>query len=267
MPQSLYPLDLRATSITHIGNDVYGTIGLKRLGSLSYTAYVGRIPNDSHGGYQYGLRDFNIHLSDFSGHGEGGDLRWNTPVQGLLAGVSFLNKNIHATGITLPGENPHHEQSRKNETSQFFLQYERGPFQFDTEYAQGTADQQFVDGPSPLGLPLPPYLSLVPFNLTFTSRGFYGAASYRFTRWLQVGSYFSGFFEKSPTVASPNANIRDKTVTARFDVNNHWDFKVEGHFINGYGGGVAVHGFYTTDNPLGFQKITNMLIIRTGFEF
>src|SRR5205085_7375876 len=44
LPQSIYPLDLRASSIAHIGGDFYGDISLKQLGSLSYTAYAGLVP-------------------------------------------------------------------------------------------------------------------------------------------------------------------------------------------------------------------------------
>src|ERR1017187_1774354 len=41
LPQSAYPLDLRASTIAHTGGDVYGTIPLKLLGSISYVGYAG----------------------------------------------------------------------------------------------------------------------------------------------------------------------------------------------------------------------------------
>ena len=44
LPQSAYPLDLRASTIAHRGVDVYGTIGVRSHGEVSYTAYVGSRP-------------------------------------------------------------------------------------------------------------------------------------------------------------------------------------------------------------------------------
>src|SRR5579864_9206979 len=42
LPQSVYPTDLRDSTIAHVGGDVYGRISLKhRLGDLAYTAYAG----------------------------------------------------------------------------------------------------------------------------------------------------------------------------------------------------------------------------------
>jgi hypothetical protein len=266
MPQSLYPLDLRASSISHVGGDVYGTIGLERFGSLSYTAYAGQVPNDPYGGYTYGLRQYGVFLSDYSGRVEGADLRWNTPLRGLLAGVSWNDKDIHATGIVPAFNAAHHEQSRKNQTSQFYLQYERGPLQFDVEYGQTARDQLIRN--DPLGAGAAPSGAFVPPpEVVATIRGVYGAVSYRVCKWLQMGSYFSGYFEKSANAVGAPPEIRDKAVTARFDWGSHLDFKIEGHFMNGYAQGASIRGFYAQDNPAGFQQETNLLILRTGFQF
>lgn len=45
LPQSIYPLDLRSSTISHLGGDIYGSTTLPRkLGTVSYTAYRGRRP-------------------------------------------------------------------------------------------------------------------------------------------------------------------------------------------------------------------------------
>lgn len=41
LPQAVYPTDLRDATIGHLGGDIYGTVPLKKLGSLSYTALRG----------------------------------------------------------------------------------------------------------------------------------------------------------------------------------------------------------------------------------
>ena len=63
-------------------------------------------------------------------------------------------------------------------------------------------------------------------------------------------------------------HLYDKVVTARFDLNRYWNLKIEGHFMDGYGGTWAYpSGFYTADNPQGLKPKTNLLLIRTGWNF
>jgi hypothetical protein len=256
LPQSIYPLDLRASSIAHIGGDFYGDISLKQLGSLSYTAYAGLVPNDSYGGYNYGLRVFGVHLSTYDGRMEGGDLRWNTPVQGLLAGLSYMNQDIQGRGSVEPGGFPHREESRNNETSQFYVQYVRGRLRLDGEYRRVWRDELIFDGP-----PAPPEVS-------WDSRSFYGAASYRISRRLELGTYYSRFYtDWRNKVTTPDNHIFDKVATVRLDLTTHWDLKIEGHFMNGNAAGDALRGFYLQNNPQGLKPVTNLLVIRTGFEF
>lgn len=52
LPQSMYPTDLRDSTIAHTGGDVYGDIRLKNhMGILSYTAYAGHREDSKYGGY------------------------------------------------------------------------------------------------------------------------------------------------------------------------------------------------------------------------
>src|SRR2546423_4205428 len=53
LPQSIYSLDTRAATIAHLGGDVYGDIPVKGLGSLSYTAFIGRRDDDLKGGLSF----------------------------------------------------------------------------------------------------------------------------------------------------------------------------------------------------------------------
>ena len=60
MPQSVYPLDLRGSNISHDGADLYGAIPLGRLGHLEYTAYGGRRVCDEHEGPALDVRDYGL---------------------------------------------------------------------------------------------------------------------------------------------------------------------------------------------------------------
>jgi hypothetical protein len=69
LPQSVYPTDLRDTTIAHLGGDVYGSIPLgKRLGTFFYTGYVGQRQDSQYDGYLYMARTQDqIDISSYSG--------------------------------------------------------------------------------------------------------------------------------------------------------------------------------------------------------
>ena len=177
-------------------------------------------------------------------------------MRGLLAGVSYMNQDIQGRGTVEPGGFPHNEASRKNETSQFYVQYTRGRLTLDGEYRRLWRDQLIFDGP-----PAPPEVSE-------DSRSFYGAASYRISKLLELGTYFSRFYpDWRLEHGVPQNHIFDKVVAARLDLTQHWDLKLEGHFMNGYAAGDALRGFYLQNNPQGLKPATNLLVIRTGYQF
>jgi hypothetical protein len=53
----------------------------------------------------------------------------------------------------------------------------------------------------------------------------------------------------------------------RLDPKPWWNFKIEGHFMDGVGNVLTARGFYPHNNPQGLQPVTNMLVLRTGFVF
>jgi hypothetical protein len=107
LPQGTYPLDLRSVTIAHVGGDVYGTIPLGQAGSLAYTAFAGIVEDDRHGGFRYGLQDNGLSvISDVSTRTGGFDTRWMAPVNGLMAGYSFMEArttaDLFVTAFGLP---------------------------------------------------------------------------------------------------------------------------------------------------------------------
>jgi hypothetical protein len=253
LPQSMYPLDLRSI-IAHVGGDFYGDISLKRLGSLSYTAWAGLIPDDPNGGYVYGSEAYGFHIRTLGARGNGGDLRWDTPLRGLLAGASYMNAANHAKGTDVL-DLPYMGRSKKYEIPQFYLQYALRGLRLDAEYRRTYVDQLTND-------------VLSPPETMLDSRSFYGSASYRFSKWIEIGGYDSRFYLNwGLSHSDPGNFVFDKAVTLRLDLANHWDLKIEGHFMHGYGANDAFRGFYWQDNPQGFKPNTNLLVIRTGVQF
>ena len=91
LPQSVYPVDLRASTIAHVGGDIYGTVNIAGAGSLVYGAFAGSIPNDKFGGFLYGIQAMGGHVAGgASGRTAGVDLRWSSPTGGLMVGSSLV---------------------------------------------------------------------------------------------------------------------------------------------------------------------------------
>jgi hypothetical protein len=256
LPQSVYPLDLRSNTIAHTGGDIYGEIGLRKAGSFSYTAYAGLREDDRHGGLYYGDASAGTPVQSFSGRTEGMDLRWHTPVEGLMIGGSFANNTQDLVLIIVDYANtPISAISHPDHRTSGYADYVRGRFHFNTEFRR--ANQ--LDN-----LYLPTGADGV-YNLQ--NKAWFGTAAFRVNKWLELGAYNSRFYVGSPTTPANTASthIFDQTITARFDITKWMNLKVEEHFINGYGDTYSAHGFYAADNPNGLKPNTNMFVVRLGF--
>lgn len=283
LPQSMYPVDLRDSYIAHEGGDIYGDISLKKYGMLSYTAYAGQRPNDLTGGYVYALTAFtpSIYFKSFTGLQVGQDVRWATPVKGLLVGYSHQSGDVNGIGngygfstITpppgvpapppVPDGSPIKETTRRDFTHQFYTQYQHNKLRIDGEYRRYWRDHLT----SLNNLPATP--------VTYDIRSWYVSGAYRVNKWLELGTYHSRYYpdwnethiRNLPGASDPAAqHIFDWAVTGRVDIKRYWDVKVEGHFMDGYGYINSVRGFYQAQNPSGFQPKTNLLVVRSGFNF
>jgi len=264
LPQSLYSLDLRGLTISHLGVDIYGSFTPHRLGTFAYTIYGGKSPSDPTGGNRYALSSYGIYISQMSGTVKGADVKWTTPLAGLMLGGSFLDGPQTLIGKNEIRGGPFRSDTVQHNTA-FSVQYTRANWRLDFEHARRQGNATVLN---PYGIGGPP-------SLTFPrdSSGWYVSGAYRFNRLLEIGTYHSRFL--------PNANrnvegenflppaarhINDQAITARFDVKRYWDLKVEGHFMNGYGDPATSRGFYPQNNPAGLQPRTNLLIIRLGFN-
>lgn len=271
LPQSVYPTDLRDSTIAHTGGDVYGTMGMKKGGSLSYTVFAGHRSDTHYGGYIYMLETVGINYNTYGGLQYGADLRWTTPLKGFLVGASDMQGDIEGIGTwtysnaffggtgytTIPTE----EHSRNDKTTQVYGQYTIGNLTLDAEYRRYWRDEIIFSGYDEVQTDI---------------KGMYLAGSYRLNKRFAFGAYYSRFTDvygdpPAPILTNtsgPDHHLYDKVVTVRYDMSRNWNVKVEGHFMDGYGSpGEYPDGFYTADNPQGLKPKTNGLIVRTGWNF
>jgi hypothetical protein len=253
----MYSLDLRGLTMSHEGGDVYGTFGLKKMGSLSYTGYVGRRPNDPTGGYVWGeLHGNNLHLNSESGRVDGGDLRWATPAPGLTAGVSLMNLGVELPGQSVKTWALETINVKKDDIYAYYVTWNKGNLKVDGEYRREWRVQSTV-------------VSNVPgADSDADVRSWYTSVAYRFTKYLECGSYYSRWYANwAAPVQNWTNRIFDPALTVRFDLTHYWNIKVEGHLMNGWGGYGTFRGFYQADNPSGVTPGTDVLIIRSGWNF
>jgi len=256
LPQAVYPVDLRANVIAHTGADMYGTVSLHKLGALNYTAYVGTRTNDPRGGYYLATADAGLAIKEFSGIVGGWDARWNTPIEGLMIGGSWLNQTENINGTIAPyGNAPIQISDDFEQTTAVYADYMRGKWHFNGEFRR---NKNVLD------------ISLLGARSQADAgdKGWFVSAAYHVTKKLEMGVYNSRYYVNIPTTPIPAGDhIFDQAVTARYDITRFWNVKVEGHFIDGYGDLYSAHGFYLGSNPQGLKPTTNMLVIRTGFNF
>jgi hypothetical protein len=275
LPQSVYPTDLREATIAHVGGDIYGNVTLQHgMGSLSYTAYAGHRSDSLYSGYPYLLSQplIGVTSKSYGGLQYGGDLRWNTPLNGLLIGVSRLDEDINGNGsysfaingVQLPSL-PYNESSKADGTNQFYGEYTRGKLRIDSEYRRYIRDQ----------------VILTTSTILDDVRGWYVAGAYRINKRFQVGSYYSHYtitsvyggafaeegLPSSTDTSLPTNHIYDKVVTLRTDLNKYWNIKIEGHFMDGYADFNYPDGFYPQVNPGGLKPETNAVVVKTGISF
>ncbi|HET9308517.1 MAG TPA: hypothetical protein VFO46_21050 [Candidatus Sulfotelmatobacter sp.] len=270
LPQSVYPTDLRDSTIAHLGGDIYGDISLRHgLGDLTYTVYGGHRRDSIYSGYPYLLSQFGTHFKTFGGLQYGGDLRWQTPLKGLLVGASRMNENITGKGMSKSPLDPsavipYIESSKADWTNQFYGECTFAKLRIDAEYRRYVRDQIVL---------------VTSTNLTDV-RGWYISGSFRLNKRLELGSYYSryaitsvygGFLAtigpNSTDTSLPANHIYDKVITARIELKKFWNAKIEGHFMDGYGSSIYPDGFYPQVNPAGFRPNTNALVLKTSVNF
>jgi hypothetical protein len=262
LPQSMYPIDLRGSTIAHYGGDLYGRVRLGKYGKADYTAYGGVLPNDPHQGFLYALHSAFLEKTAYVGPIAGGDLKWTTPLKGFLAGASFMEQHPKGSGFGVggfTGGKPFTWESKKRQISQFYVQYLFKGLHVDGEYHRDYRD---------LGLTIP--AMNLNSDIQWNARSWYISGAYRLSHLIEVGSYYSFFTpDQNVDTSLPGNHIYDKVVTARFDPKSYWTIKVEGHFIDGYGQLDSARGFYGFDGANGVtpKPQTNMLLVRTGFSF
>jgi hypothetical protein len=258
LPQSIYPIDVRDTTLAHDGGDVFGDISLgAKYGTLSYTAYGGHHNVSPHGGVAYLIDSVGLTFNSLGGLQYGGDLRWQTPLRGMLIGASRQNQDdLSVYTLPLPtGPLQIRSSDNADSTSQFYGEYSWKKLLLDAEFRRAWDDSGVRN------------VSEIQVNI----HAWYVGGAYRIVKRVQLASYYSHYWVGFPLADVEPAGTGhdyDKVVTGRVDINRFFSLKIEGHFMDGVGLPTDYpNGIYLTNNKLGLKPDTKALVVKGGFNF
>ena len=241
MPQGVYNLNFRDTTVGVDGVAIYGNLATEGAGDFDYNVFYGVLPIKDNGsvarafdGIQPGTttEDFSSDLKS----AYGGNLTWNTPLEGLRVAIAYqnladwtINATVVATnpalsgGLGLPAGTdvrlytPITLESDNFEIATISAEYTYNEWIFSAEYQvydgvfESAAGDEEVDWTS-----------------------WYLQASYELDeKWMFTG-YYMDYVVDPDDHDDPGEYQNDLTFAVRYNVNEGWNLKAEIHIIDGY---------------------------------
>lgn len=223
LPQSVYPEENRNYLLAQTGGEVYGYADLGHGGGLDYRAYGGTIYIDTTQLQSpYTVQNLNVPYL------VGGRLLWDSPLDGLRLGGSIQALRIDASLLENNPVKPAASLSGDLQIPAVLwvgsAEYTSGDLVLAAEYSRWYVGLNSSNA------------SLFPSSPTITSERAYVMATYRATSLLQPGAYYSVMFPNVDDRSGRQNVQHDVATTLRFDLNEHWLLKLEGHYMIGTAG-------------------------------
>ncbi len=220
LPQSIYSLASRDFLFAQTGAELYGRIDLKKAGALEYRHYAGTIFLSLDEQSSISVRVAGIEVPFVAGQ----RLLWETPIEGLRVAGSMQALKIDGHFVYL--------NQPVSLTIPAFLwaasaEYAIRDALLSAEYSRQHAGISISDTNV---IPLPQEAQEV------VSERAYVMGSYRFGKVFQPGAYYSIAYPDMRRRNGPSASQHDVALTLRFDLNEWWLLKLEGHFMSGTAG-------------------------------
>ena len=263
LPQGMYDARWRDWSAGLDGGELFGSFSLRKAGSLAYEVYGGMVNMSDNGGVaRYAAAANNINVTSIDSTPiVGGQLWYNTPVDGLRFGASvgyMSNFGLSGTattgipvgpGITVPGYINSHSVGDVF-VQQYSAEYLWKNWTFQAEYA--TYD---MTGYSHASIYIPAAQKTLSQVSSFPDNPgtWYLAVSHRFNKLIEVGTYYTQFEDNG-------ARQNDAALCLRLDLKDWWLFKIEGHYLEG-------NGLLRDGTPLNNNAGWFMLAVKTTVSF
>ncbi|GAK59555.1 hypothetical protein U27_06540 [Candidatus Vecturithrix granuli] len=229
LPLSVYNENARTAQQSVKGFALYGTLPR----GFDYQIQYGTLDSDFE---TEALDTPNAVSNEVSDNEYALHLLWNTPLDGLKL-VGTLTRSEWSSVWEAEPSNWEFEFERKEWI--VGVEYTIGELTCAVEYSQAAFEMVMKDFP----------------GMEYTSEAYYGLVTYRLTDWFVVGTSYAVFYEDMDDKEGENYEPRglpkaagwfkDLAISTRFDVNEYWLIKLEGHWINGLNGASGYEG----DNP------------------
>lgn len=232
-----------------------------------------------------------------------GALKWSTPLDGLIIGGSTFGYYFEADATTtisptllaqLDPTNAYGLVSLSAAFNGLGITFQSFPTKFEVEGKNLTGSVEFTWR----NLVLAAEYSQITYNISiengllrtvypdgiykipeFDSIGYYGSASYRFTYWFELGAYYSEYYRNKddrdgkkrklnfPSEPEHRAWLKDACLTTRFDINENWVFKLEGHMMNGTAVILGADNPPHTDGTLQYEEDWYLYAAKITYSF
>ena len=259
LPMSIYNPILRDFNSSFNGAMVYGSIAAGKAGSFDYKGFYGKMPLNP----QQGVADFfnttslytSAGVKDISvDHVTGGQLVWNTPVNGLKFAFSFSAlTDLDATGkfLYVPTANVSLHSNRYSYTT-YSVEYLLNKWTFAGEFQRNAGVFKVI----------------TPFSTSGTPghvNNWYVSVARRLNDKFEVGTYYDVQENGTPAATSLPANNhnRDLALSFKYDVSEHVTVKLEGHTIDGH---YNMFNTVKTPNPA-IKDSSSYFVVKTTFSF
>ncbi len=253
LPQAVYPEIYRDVMNGFEGASLYGSFSFGESRGLEYEVYGGTVDTDRTGfnkflvWYDYQMAAFGAPMPSYFESEEvsklwGGALRYATPLEGLRVGASgFTIKNEYDGLVTAPyGTFRPHVTTDVESIFVLSAEYTRDRWLAAFELTRTMADLTAEDVLVPTGLPdpAPPYGTVDLPTQSDHRGGWYGMLNYQASDKVQVGGYYSKYYPDYGVREGDGFDyyMNDVAFTVRYDINDYWLVKLEGHLMKGVGG-------------------------------
>lgn len=277
LPPGIYSQFYREAIIAVNGGLVYGNLPFFMDSSLDYQFYIGQNELEHNDGVALLFEDVGNgalwgQTTDTDVHGiYGGQINWNTPVDGLrlCASLFVMDFDVEAETPTVSGlfgtPNPTVLEYRQLQYWAYSAEYLYENWTFQAEWARLGGDIYTNISPTYLGL------AGQKNPLENNIESWYALVSYRFNEWFELGTYYSIYYgdrdNKDGGGAAYEGNEynqwqKDLCVTARFDITPRVILKLEAHRVDG------TSDVSNLENPDGdFKRHWNYYAAKVTYHF
>ena len=198
----------------------------------------------------------------------GGAVRYATPLEGLRVGASGFSTKIEYNGLVTAPYGNFRPKVTTDVKSYFVLsaEYTRDQWLAAFEFTRTIADLIAEDVYVPTGLPDPyPAYTYIDAAAYDHRGGWYGMLNYQASDKVQVGGYYSKYYPDYGMREGDGFDyyMNDVAFTVRYDINDYWLVKLEGHLMKGVGG---VSGAANVDSAFD-EESWNLFGVKSTFFF